>query len=414
LRLRSDARWTPQRLAWLSVLLFWQEGASLSQRFAASWENLAALLGHQRRAGKSYQGWVKAWQRWSPRLLALLAVHLRKLVEAAARAGGCWTSDGWVLLGCDGTRINAPRTAENEKAFGLGGKKKTTPQLWLTTILHLGTGLPWAWKMGKACADERGHLRAMLGMLPAAALLIADAGYTGFDLWRQMLDGGQSFLIRVGANVRLLEKLGYAAREHQGIVYLWPTKKRRAGKAPMVLRLIRVRDGDKEMCLITNVLEAERLSDAQAASFYRRRWGLELWFRGMKRTLQQHKLRSATPVHAALELRWAVVSLLCRGLIQVRAIVHQGGDPMRAGLAECLKVVRTVMSQPQRRWRRGDGLTRRLATALRDGYVRKGSKAARDWPRPKQQRPPGSPRLRLASALEVRVAQQLPPRQLAA
>jgi len=38
-------------------------------------------------------------------------------------------------------------------------------------------------------------------------------------------------LIRVGSNVRLLKKLGYAVREHEAIVHLWPAGKQNKGLA---------------------------------------------------------------------------------------------------------------------------------------------------------------------------------------
>jgi hypothetical protein len=111
--------------------------------------------------------------------------------------------------------------AANEKAFGCAGKENSTPHLLLTVLLHLGTGLPRAWRRGPGVGSERGQLRQMLGLLPAGAMLVADAGLTGFDLLRQILARGHSFEVHVGGNVRLLEKLGYAVeKQGAGIVYL--------------------------------------------------------------------------------------------------------------------------------------------------------------------------------------------------
>ena len=399
--------------------MVWQEGASLAEQFEEACVVHRQLLGHQRQPGKTYQGWVKAWVKWSPRLLALVMPHLRALIQTMALAsgdgggGGCWMIDGWVLMGCDGTRIDAPRTADNEAAFGCGGKKKTTPQLWLTTVMHLATGLPWCWKIGKADASERGHLRQMLGLLPAMTLLIADAGYTGFSLLTALIEAEHHFLIRVGANVHLLTTLGYDVREYDGIVYLWPQGQRQRGVAPLVLRLIRLHDGRRPMCLLTNVLDPRKLSDRQAARFYRLRWGLELWYRAMKQTLRRRKLHSHAPVQAALELRWAIVGLACLGLLQVRALLERGLDPHHASAAGALRVVRAMMRQPQRRLRRGQDLPCRLRGAVLDDYQRKAPKTARDWPHPKKEKPPGCPQLRPATEAEIQAAQQLPRRNAA-
>ena len=63
----------------------------------------------------------------------------------------------------------------------------------------------------------------MLDSLPAPALIAADAGFISYELANAILANGRELLIRVGSNVRLLKKLGYA-RESDDIVYLWPNK----------------------------------------------------------------------------------------------------------------------------------------------------------------------------------------------
>ena len=59
----------------------------------------------------------------------------------------------------------------------------------------------------------------MLGELPANSLLTADAGFTGYDFAKTVLQSGCELLIRVGSNVTLLKKLGYV-RESGGTVFV--------------------------------------------------------------------------------------------------------------------------------------------------------------------------------------------------
>ena len=85
--------------------------------------------------------------------------------------------------------------------------------------------------------------------------------------------------------MHLLEKLGYAIKERNGIVYLWPEKAQKKKLPPLVLRRVVVVDGrNRRMCLLTNVLESDELSETEAVALYTRRWGVELLFRGMKQT----------------------------------------------------------------------------------------------------------------------------------
>src|SRR5207249_625934 len=148
-------------------------------------------------------------------------------------------------------RIDVPRTAANERAFAprccrtrrrgrrrrADEKKVAAPHLALTLLWHLGSGLPWSWRQSSSQMGERAHLLDMLPALPERALLVADAGFVGYDFWEALLTAGHDFVIRVGANVTLLRRLGYY-RESQGRVYLWPDSKRDRGRPPLVLRLV--------------------------------------------------------------------------------------------------------------------------------------------------------------------------------
>ena len=330
---------------------------------------------------------------------------MRTLVRAWV--GAAWEVAGWVLIAVDGSRVALPHTAANLAAFGCGGKKHSGPSAWLVMLLHLGTNLPWAWKIGRATADERGLVRQMLGLLPCNALVVADAGYTGYGFWKGLEDSGRAFLIRVGSNVRLLTQLGYAVREYEGIVYVWPDRQQRHGQPPLILRLIVLSDGRKPVYLLTNVLDPTRLSQAQAAEFYRRRWHIELFFRGLKQTLAKRTMRSDAPVQAALELRWAVLGLALLGLWGVQAIAASGGDVRRLSVAGALRHLRAGLADPARRCPRRLRLSVRLAGALQDAYRRQAPKVSGHWPHKKTERPPGAPKINPATPSQITAAQTL-------
>lgn len=309
-------------------------------------------------------------------------------------------------------------TAANEAAFGTAGKAGTGPQQFVTTVFHAGTGLVWDFRRGDARSSERSHLLEMLDTLPAGAMLLADAGFTGYDLLATIASGGRSFLIRVGSNVRLLTKLGWCCDERDGVVYLWPDKARKKGQKPLTLRLVTLVDGrNRRIHLLTNVLDACELGDAEAAELYRRRWGVELIFRSLKQTMGKRRLRCDCPANAAAELDWAVVGLWLLGLLSVGRIVRAGGAPGDWGVASSLRVVRRAMAgkPPGGRGKgKGASLARALAAATKDSYQRTRPKSARHWPHKKKDKPPGDPRARTASESEVQLASQLRERRPAA
>jgi hypothetical protein len=242
-------------------------------------------------------------------------------------------------------------------------------------------------------------------LLPAGAMLVADAGFTGFDLLRQILARGHSFVVRVGSNVRLLEKLGYAVeKQGAGIVYLWPEGQQNQ-RAPLVLRLETFRDGRKQVQLLTNVLDKAELPRQAMREMYRRRWKIELYYRSLKQTMHKRKMLSDSPRHAAVELDWCVASLWIMGLMTVAALVESGKAPGRASVAGAWKVVRKAVRECGKCCALGC-LPRKLRAAMLDSYVRQSNKNARHWPRKKREQPPGPVKLRLAKAGEIARARE--------
>ena len=170
------------------------------------------------------------------------------------------------------------------------------------------------------------------------------------------------------------------------------------------LRLIRLprKSGSQEeaMYLLSNVFDGQRMSPEIAASLYEMRWGVEVFYRAFKRTLDQHKLRSDAPEQARWELHWAMTGYVLLGLMTVEGIIQRGCDPLSMSVAAALRVVRQALREPSRRWRRRGDLRVLLALAQKDEYGRKSSKKARDWPYKKQESPPGAPKIREATTDE--------------
>jgi hypothetical protein len=285
-------------------------------------------------------------------------------------------------------------------------KKSNSPQMWLTLFWHVGTGLPWAWRTGPSDSSERQHLEEMLPELPENTLITADAGFVGYDFWSAVMAAGQSFVIRVGANVRLLRKLGYA-REYDNTVYLWPDWAAGKRMPPLVLRMVWVHDGKQPMCLITNVLSKQRLSDRQMAHIYHARWGVEVFFRTFKQTFGRRKLRSHTPEHAKLEAEWSLVGLWAVCLLAQREIAQTRGDPCRLSPAGAIKAIQEVMSHYRNRPEEPqETLAWMFRHALQDDYQRRSSKAARAYPRKRQRGGAGLPHIATASKSQTSAAKQ--------
>lgn len=287
---RNDCTWTPKQLAWAALLWAWSDESTLVERFQSVRKILQFLLPEQVDLATSYQAYVKLLVRWTPPLIALLQTALRQRMQVALAK--FWEFEGYLLFGVDGSRMALSRTKSNEAVYSAARKKKkkskrrrhsaprhakkaNSPQMWITTMWHAATGLPWDWRTGPADSSERTHLLEMLSGLPIGAMIAADAGFVGYEYMQAILASQRHLLIRVGSNVRLLRKLGYV-RESSGIVYLWPDRQAKRCLPPLVLRLVVVNGGKHPVYLVTNVLSSAELSDAGVASLYRKRWGIEI------------------------------------------------------------------------------------------------------------------------------------------
>ena len=141
------------------------------------------------------------------------------------------------------------------------------------------------------------------------------------------------------------------------------------------------------------------------------RWGVEVFYRSCKQTLQRRRMLSRTPRAAEEELAWSVLGLWLLGMMTAAAVVARGGDPLAWSAALARQRLRRAMRRAAAGRRERAPLARQLAGAVRDGYTRKGSKKARNWPHKKRERPPGAPDLRQATRQEVRAAQRLRQKQ---
>jgi hypothetical protein len=393
---RSKPRWDLQPLVLVLVVMTWAAGDSESERFVAARGFYVMTHEARKRPGETLAGFQKALARLPLRQLWALAQGVRD--EIRRRYADRLMIDGFVPMGCDGSRIECPRSAELEARMGKGSSEASAPTAWVTAFVHLGSGLLWCWRIGKGTADERLHLRQMLSLLPAEALVVADAAYMGYELARAILQHKhkQSFLLRMSSKVRLYAQ-DETPIEHwrEGLVYYWPETVQKKQQPPLLCRLIRVQAKGKikhDVWLLTNILD-QRLSANTAARFYRWRWRNEGFFRTYKRTLKKVKLVSRTVrlVHRELEgsllalqilLAHADLALRPRGAMGELAI-----SPRKVLIEIRQEIKGTKSKRPGRR----TSYSSRLKKCHAERRCQKSPKASREWPRRKSHKPPDPP-----------------------
>src|SRR4029077_6099973 len=164
---RRAWRWQTQPLLFVLLCMTWCSGDSLPERFQTARAFYIALHQRRRRPGKTFAGFEKA--------LAALAMPVLRAVASAVRGrlaqvfAKRFAVEGFIPLGCDGSRLACPRSEELERRLALGKKKRRrqrpkkrassrsqvsevpgsasaqetkaraagTPQRWVTAVLHL-------------------------------------------------------------------------------------------------------------------------------------------------------------------------------------------------------------------------------------------------------------------------------------
>ena len=172
-RPRSQPRWDLQPWVLILLAMTWAAGDSQPEEFVTARGFYVAAYQARKRPGTTIQGFQKALSRLPLRPLQALAAGVRDQIRQ--HYGQRLLIAGFEPMGCDGARIECPRTAELEARLGPCGHPDSAPTVWVTALVHLATGLLWSWRLGLGNADERVHLRQLLARLSPQALIVADA-----------------------------------------------------------------------------------------------------------------------------------------------------------------------------------------------------------------------------------------------
>jgi hypothetical protein len=387
----GNSRWEPLQLLTACILMSWHEAQTLTARFEHVRELLSVLFPHWR-VPRSYTGYAAALAREINCLVDGVRSQLQKSIQQCA--GRSWKIAGWIVFAADGSRFESPRTWANEKGLGCAGKTRTAPQVFHTSLLHLGTQTLWDFRCGRGTDSERRHLEDMAQHLPAHSLVTADAGFVGYELCQRLNAQGVSFLLRVGGNITLLKQRFKVPVTCEGDqVWLWPPRFR--SDPPCVLRLLRIPDGQREMFLVTNILQPEDLSLPQASGIYRRRWGIEVTYRSVKQTFNRARWLSRSPSSVLAEHQSTILGYWILQVLSLRELSQRRQDLCRWSPAQARNTMRRVIRSGLNAGCSGFPHWRaELGNALQDSYLRRHPKRARSWPHKKHDPPIQPPRIR--------------------
>ena len=266
---------------------------------------------------------------------------------------GAWLA-GRRLVAIDGTTFDVADSVVNDEFFGrpgtAKGERSAFPQVRVVALAECGTHAIFDAEIGTYRESEAVLSRRLVDRLEPGMLLLADRGYTGFDLWQQAVATGADLLWRAKSNVRprLIEVLADGS---------WLGEMRRNNAKldteHIVVRVVdyTVDDGrDRDtgpFRLFTTILDPTEVTATELAAAYAQRWEIESAFDELKTHQRGARtvLRSKSPALVLQEL-WG--HLCCHYAIRTlmfEAAHHAHVDPDRVSFVAALRITRRSLLQ---------------------------------------------------------------------
>ena len=195
---------------------------------------------------------------------------------------GSWLA-GRRLVAIDGTMFDVADTPANDAFFGRPGTSKgersAFPQVRVVALAECGTHAMFDAEIGTHAESEAVLSRRLVDRLEPGMLLLADRGFTGFELWKQAAATGADLLWRAKNNVtpRRIEDL--ADGSWLGEMRLSNT---RTNTEHVVVRVVdytvderRGTAGSGPFRLFTTLLDPDEVTASELAVAYAQRWEIE-------------------------------------------------------------------------------------------------------------------------------------------
>jgi len=259
------------------------------------------------------------------------------------------------LVAIDGTTFDVADSVVNDEFFGrpgtAKGERSAFPQVRVVALAECGTHAMFDAEIGTYRESEAVLARRLVDRLEPGMLLLADRGFTGFELWKQAAATGADLLWRAKNNVTPRRIAELADGSWLGEMRLSNT---RTNTEHVVVRVVdytvddRRGTGDSGMFrLFTTLLDPDEVTATELAVAYAQRWEIESAFDELKTHQRGARtvLRSKSPALVLQEL-WG--HLCCHYAIRTlmfEAADHANVDPDRVSFVTALRITRRSLSQ---------------------------------------------------------------------
>lgn len=289
-------------------------GLHPDQSIAAMLADLAAALGPDV-AAPTDAAWCQARSRLPQAVLMNLIT--RRAGQCRRRFGAIHRWHGrWVFRG-DGSTVSMPDEPALVKAFGYAKTRhgpSRFPVARITFIELAGLNVIWNYRLGRYTRSEEAQLYEMWDTLPTGCICLLDRKFCSFynlaKLRQRRIDVVTPLNARRDPH-KLIRQGRWLGKDQWRVPLKLAPQIRRQYDDPTLpkvlwVRLIRVRyrrgSKNKELWLVTTLMDPKKYPRAQVARLYRTRWNIEPRIGSLKTTLQMNVLRGKSPAAVRREV----------------------------------------------------------------------------------------------------------------
>jgi Transposase DDE domain len=284
-------------------------------------------LEHSRQIDEDTSAYCQARLRLPLQLLKKIGLRITNGLENMSSTAKLW--QGRVVKIADGTTLSMPDTAANQKRWPQPNSQKPGcgfPMIRLVGLFSLASGALLQTVTDTFFSNENNLFERLFKFLDPGDVVLTDRNFCSYGNISALLSQKVDVVMRMHqsrpADFRKGKALG---KNHRLIRWQKPTKKPRAMSqqqfdllpAQITLRMLRLHISapgfrTRKIVLVTTLLDTKLYPPESLTGLYRRRWGVELFFRDIKTTMKMDVLRCKSPamIERELAMHWIAYNLI--------------------------------------------------------------------------------------------------------
>ncbi len=265
------------------------------------------LLNHEKLYSLHFTNLRRSQAKILPSAFVQLLEELKDFVYLNWNDDDC-LFQGKNVIAIDGSKYNLPYSEELRKEYDINSLSERShghsyyPQCLVSTFYDAYRKIPIIRDVRDVKGSERAVILENLEKLPLNAIIVADRGYYGYEVFHEIMSSKRDFLIRVPGTKGFRTVKEFAeSTDAERIITVNKTRhtKFTSGKDSEQFKEISVRlvkytpvDGSEEIIIATSLLDSEKYSVKSLQKLYWDRWQVELNYRDEKSYIKSADIRS--------------------------------------------------------------------------------------------------------------------------